>query len=133
MRVPPDIVDLSRQGFAALNSGDLETLFGLLADDVVAVVPQSFANAGVYEGLDGFRQMTDQWLEAWGEFHAEPLEFIREGDAVVVPVRQSGTGRGSGVEVAAEMAYLLRARDGLLVEWRLCHNAGEALEQARSN
>jgi uncharacterized protein len=130
--VPPTILDLARRGFAALNSGDLEALFRLVAGDVVAVVPSSFANDGVYRGIDGFRAMTNQWLEAWGEFHAEPLEFIEEGDALVVPVHQTGTGRGSGAPVEAQLAYLFRARDGLLVEWRLCLDADEALEHARA-
>ena len=78
-----------------------------------------------------FGLMTDQWLEAWGEFHAEPLEFIEAGDAVVVPVRQTGTGLGSGVEVAGELVYLFRARDGLMVEWRLCRDVPEGLAHAR--
>ena len=131
MRVPPTLLDLARRGFDALNSGNLEALFALVADDVVAVVPSPFANAGVYRGRDGFRLMTDQWLEAWGEFHAEPLEFIEAGDAVVVPVRQTGTGLGSGVEVAGELVYLFRARDGLMVEWRLCRDVPEGLAHAR--
>jgi ketosteroid isomerase-like protein len=125
------VLDLARRGFEALNSGNLEALFALVADDVVAVVPSPFANDGVYRGSDGFRLMTDQWLEAWGEFHAEPLDFIEVGDAVVVPVRQTGTGRGSGVEVAADLVYLFRSRDGLMVEWHLFREVGEALAYAR--
>jgi ketosteroid isomerase-like protein len=130
--VPPSILDLARRGFAALNSGDLEALFALAADDVVAVVPTGLANAGVYEGIDGFRQMTGQWLEVWEGFRAEPLEFIPvDEDTLVVSVRQTGTGRGSGAAVEAQLAYLFRARGGLLVEWRLCRDADEALAHAR--
>jgi ketosteroid isomerase-like protein len=129
--VPPSILDLARRGFAALNSGDLEALFALTADDVVAVVPTGLANAGSYEGIEGFREMMGQWLEVWEGFRAEPLEFIAVGeDTLVVPVRQTATGHGSGVAVEAQFAYLLRARDALLVEWRLCHDTDEALAHA---
>ena len=48
MRVPPTVLDLARRGFDALNSGNLEALFAMVADDVVAVVPSPFANNGVY-------------------------------------------------------------------------------------
>ncbi len=129
--MPPSILDLAQRGFAALNSGAVEVIFEMSADDVVAVVPTGLANAGVYEGIEGFRQMMGQWLEVWEGFKAEPLEIIPVGDdALVVSVRQTATGHGSGVAVEARFAYLLRARDGLLVEWRLCRDVDDALAHA---
>jgi ketosteroid isomerase-like protein len=131
--VPPTVLDLVQSGLTTLNSGDLEGIDALVADDVVAVVPEGLANAGVYEGVEGFRQMMVQWLEVWEGFRAEPLEFIPVGeDTVVVAVRQTATGHGSGVAVEARFAYLFRARDGLLVEWRLCRDVDEALAHAGS-
>jgi ketosteroid isomerase-like protein len=104
----------------------------LVADDIVAEVPSGFANASTYHGREGFRRMTDEWLDPWSSFEAEPLDYVEEGDAVVVTVRQRGTGRESGIEVEMTLAYLLRARDGLMVGWRLCADADEALALARS-
>jgi uncharacterized protein len=129
--VPPDELDVVRRGFEAMNAGDLEALIDILADDVVATVPSEYANADVYRGRDGFRLMAEQWLEPWSEFRAEPLGFIEEGDAVIVPVHQTGTGRESGIEVDMDLAYLMRVRDGKLAEWRLCADADEARELAR--
>jgi ketosteroid isomerase-like protein len=126
--VPPDHVDLVRRGFDAMNAGDLDALMQLVADDIVADVPTGYANADTYRGRDGFRRMAEQWLEPWSSFRAEPLDFIEQGDAVVIPIRQSATGRESGIEVEMDLAYLLRVRDGKLVEWRLCKDAAEALE-----
>jgi ketosteroid isomerase-like protein len=129
--VPRSVLDLVQSGLAALNSGDLEAIYSVVADDVVAVVPEGFANAGSYEGVEGFRKMMGQWLEVWEGFRAEPLELIPVGeDTVVVSVRQTGTGQGSGVAVEAHFAYLFRARDGQLVEWRLCRDTDEALAHA---
>ena len=117
-----------RRGFEAINARDLQALMDLVHDDIVATVPSEYANADVYRGREGFLSMAEEWLEPWSEFRAEPLELIEEGDAVVVPVHQSGTGRESGIEVDMDLAYLLRVRDGLLAEWRLCADAEEALE-----
>jgi ketosteroid isomerase-like protein len=129
--VPPSNLDVARRGFEAVNSGNLEAMLDLVADDVVADVPSGYANADSYRGKDEFSRMLEQWLEPWSEFHAEPLEFIEEGDAIVVPVHQSATGRESGIEVDMTLAYLIRVRDGRLVQWRLCADADEALALAR--
>ncbi|MBN1528236.1 MAG: nuclear transport factor 2 family protein [Thermoleophilaceae bacterium] len=130
--MPLDHLDLARRGFETINSGDLDGLLELVADDIVADVPTGYANADTYRGRDGFRRMAEQWLEPWSSFHAEPLGFIEEGDAVVVPIRQTATGRESGIEVEMELAYLMRVRDGKLIQWRLCRDTDEALEFARN-
>ena len=123
-------MELVRRCFDAMNAGDLDTLLELVDDDIVADVPTGYANADTYRGRDGFRRMAEQWLEPWSSFHAEPLDFIERGDAVVIPIRQSATGRESGIEVEMDLAYLVRVRDDKLVEWRLCKDAAEALELA---
>ena len=130
--MPPSNLELARRGFEALNSGDLEGLMDLVADDIVAEVPSGFANASTYHGRDGFRRMMDEWLDPWSSFEAKPLDYVEEEDAVVVTVHQRGTGRESGIEVDMTLAYLIRARDGLMVGWRLCAGADEALMLARS-
>jgi len=132
-RVPLTPVELARRGLDALNSGDLEGVLALVADDIVADVPSGYANADAYRGREGFQRMLDQWLEPWCDYRAEPLEFFEEGDTIVVSIHQSATGRESGVKVNMHVAYLLRARDGLLVEWRLCADAEEALALARAS
>jgi ketosteroid isomerase-like protein len=129
-RVPQVDIDAVRRGIEAINSGDLDGLMEVVGEDIVADVPSGFANADTYRGHDGFRRMAEQWLEPWSSFHAEALDFIERGDAVVVSIRQTATGRESGIEVEMDIAYLLRVRDGKLVEWRLCKDAAEALELA---
>ena len=130
--MPPTPVDVARRCLEALNSGDHEGLLALVADDIVADVPSGFANADAYRGRDAFQRMLEQWLEPWRDFRAEPLEVTEEGDAVVASVHQSATGRESGIEVDMDLAYLIRVRDGLLVQWRLCVDVDEALALARA-
>jgi hypothetical protein len=76
--------------------------------------------------------MVEQWNDVWDQVRADPGEPIVEGNAAVVPVHQVARGRGSGAEVEIRLAYLLRVRDGLLVEWRLCASVEEALELVRA-
>ena len=132
--MPLSNIDVARRGFEALNSGDLEAMMGLIADDILAEVPTGFANASTYRGRDAFRRMLDQWLDPWSAFQAEPLDYVEVGpESVVVNVHQRGTGRESGIEVDMTLAYLMRVRDGLLVGWRLCADADEALALARDD
>jgi len=127
--VPSERVDIASRGFDAFNRGEFEAVGKLLHTDVVAVVPDSMANAGVYEGRDGFARMLAHWVEPWEELRVEVLELIEEGDAVLAPAVQHGRGRGSGVEISMRVVFLLRFRDDRVVFYRLC----ETLEEAREH
>ena len=130
--MPSRNVELAREGLKAFNSGDTETLEALMADDVVAIIPREMPNDGVYEGRDGFWRMLSQWTEPWEEFRSEPLDFIEVGDQVVVPVRSTGRGRGSGIEVEAEQAHRFELRDGRMIRWQLYATLDDALADARA-
>ena len=127
--MPSERVDIASRGFDAFNRGEFEAVGKLLHTDVVAVVPDSMANAGVYEGRDGFARMLAHWVEPWEELRVEVLELIEEGDAVLAPAVQHGRGRGSGVEISMRVVFLLRFRDDRVVFYRLC----ETLEEAREH
>jgi ketosteroid isomerase-like protein len=128
--VPSERVDIASRGFEAFNRGDLDAVGELLHDDVVAVVPDSLANSGVYEGRDGFARMLAHWVEPWEELRVDVLELIEEGDAVLAPAVQHGRGRGSGVEISMRVVFLLRFRDDRVEFYRLCENLEEAREHA---
>jgi ketosteroid isomerase-like protein len=129
--VPSERVDIASRGFEAFNRGDLEAVGALLHDDVVAVVPDSLANSGVYEGRDGFARMLAHWVEPWEELRVDVLELIEEGDAVLAPAVQHGRGRGSGVEISMRVVFLLRFRGDRMDFYRLCETLEEAREHIR--
>jgi uncharacterized protein len=120
-------VELVRRGLEAMNRRDFDAVMALVDPEVVAHIPVEMANEGTYRGRDEFRTMMETWLEPWDEYRAEPHEFIARGDAVVVPLRQSARGKGSGVEVEMEAAFVMTARGGRLVAWRLYADPAEAL------
>lgn len=124
-------VDVATRGFEAFNRRDLETVLGLLADDVVTIVSPSLANAGTYRGHDGFTEMISAWDEAWEEFQVEPKDVIEEAGLVIVAARQSGRGRGSGIDVEMDTAFMFRVEDGLIGAMWVCDGVEEALAFAR--
>jgi ketosteroid isomerase-like protein len=129
--VPSERVDIASRGFEAFNRGDLDAVGELLHDDVVAVVPDSLANSGVYEGRDGFARMLAHWVEPWEELRVDVLDLIEEGDAVLAPAVQHGRGRGSGVEISMRVVFLLRFRGDRMDFYRLCETLEEAREHIR--
>jgi len=128
--MPSERVDIASRGFEAFNRGELDALGELLHDDVVAVVPDSMANSGVYHGREGFARMLTHWVEPWAQLRVDVLELIEEGDAVLAPVVQHGRGRGSGVEISMRVVFLLRFRGDRVEHYRLCESLEEAREHA---
>jgi ketosteroid isomerase-like protein len=102
-RVRSAQLDIATRSIEAYNRGDLEAVLALVADDVVFVVPDAFANAGTYRGPEGVAEMLDGWNEAWEEFRIE-----------------------------MQAAYLMRVRDGRVTHWRICESKDEAVREAGS-
>jgi ketosteroid isomerase-like protein len=128
--VPSERVEIVRRGFEAFNAGEFESFGDVLDHDVVAVVPESMANAGVYRGREGFARMLEHWVEPWENLRLEVQELIEDGDAVLAPTVQSARGRGSGVEISMRVVFLLSFRGDRLASFRLCETLEEAREHA---
>ena len=79
------------------------------------------------ESYDGFVDLMRNWLAAWERpirIYAE--EFIPIGNRILVFVRWSGRGKGSGAQIEAEGAHLWTFRDGLVVHYGVYRDRDEA-------
>jgi SnoaL-like domain len=83
-----------------------------------------------YSGIEGVFEYLKEWLEAFSEYQAESLSYIDAGDYVLVPTRQWGIGKGSGVQADLELTALYEVRDGLIVLWAQYDTMEEAREAA---
>ena len=93
---------------------------------------------GIGEPLRGgnYEEFVDamrQWLGAW----EKPItivadEYIQAGDRILVLVRWSGRGKGSGAQIEAEGAHLWTFRDGLVVHYGVYRDRGEARAALKS-
>jgi ketosteroid isomerase-like protein len=66
----------------------------------------------VYEGHDGIRRFYSEVRDVWESYVWEPEEIVEVGSDVVVLLRSTARGRGSGVEVERETAMVWSLRDG---------------------
>jgi ketosteroid isomerase-like protein len=89
-----------RLGFDAFQTEGLEAVLPFLDDQVEVHAAPGLINAGTYHGHEGYLAWLTAWLEAWEDFEAEPAELEPVGDDhVLVDVRQTARGVGSGVAV----------------------------------
>ncbi|MGN6761548.1 MAG: nuclear transport factor 2 family protein [Leifsonia sp.] len=82
--------DIARAGYAAFAAGDIPTVLGLFADDLVWTTPDSVPFGGVYSGPQGAAEFFTKLPQNFAELRVEPQRFIEAGDTVVVPGRHRG-------------------------------------------
>jgi ketosteroid isomerase-like protein len=121
----PDLVELTRRQWEAVNRGDLDALMSLCPPD--GVYDPSPAGLGVFEGPAAIRGFFEDW---WGAFEERRygLEEVRDlgnGMAFAV-VRQDARPAGSTGHIRAREAYVYQWVDGLIARVTIYLDIDEA-------
>ena len=109
-------VELFLRGMRAVNSGDIDTVLQLAADDVVSNTLRSGIE-GEYRGHDGIRQFFADNAESFEVFITDYHDVRDLGDRVLAIGTIHLRGRGSGVETDIPTAGVATFRDGKLTRW----------------
>ena len=121
-----------RLGYEAFNRHDFDALLINYAPDVRLYPPSDGVTSGMvdscYSGHDGFRRLFRNYLDAWGAYRAEPIEFIDVGERVVVLGELRGRGKGSGVPFFQSYAVVMTLNDNYVISHREFFDHAEALE-----
>jgi ketosteroid isomerase-like protein len=121
-------VEVVQRAIAALIRRDLDAAVGESDPDVVVDWSRSAGlEAGIFHGHQATRDFWSTLLEMWDRIIVLPDEFIERGEYVVVPNRTLLRGR-NGVRVEARAAFVVRVRNGRIIEWRLYQATAEALK-----
>ena len=121
-----------KRGYEAWNRGEVEGVFDLVHPEIEWSPGDDSPEAGSFKGREGFVSFVGSWAESFDEFRLEPQDMTVEGDHVVVVVRQSGRGRGSGIELDIGTVHVWELRDGLAVAWAAYRNRRDALDAVRA-
>jgi ketosteroid isomerase-like protein len=109
-------VEVVRRIVDAYQRGDFDAIFALAHPDFEVFLPQNLPNSGRYVGQDGFMTWLGQWLEAREGFTVEIGEAQSVGERhVIADMHQFARGKGSGIAVEMEIAYLWDVWEGRLV------------------
>ena len=124
-------VEFLHQGYEALQRGDMESFKALSQERL----DPEFAfhhvwDGRVFKGFEGTQEWISDTRETWEDYSQELTEIIDLGENVVVVLRISARGGGSGVPVAQELAVVWRFEGDKAVRARSFTSRAEALETA---
>jgi ketosteroid isomerase-like protein len=88
----------------------------LLHDEFVAHAAGDMPYSGDYRGSAGFLELVTTMSEALEVTPTSEMQFIADGDTVVLHYRLKFTGRVSGKSAEMSMSEVFTVRDGLITE-----------------
>jgi ketosteroid isomerase-like protein len=99
------------------------------AEDVIFV--RSGPDGGEYHGIASLTAAWRDFLAAWEDFRVQ-AERVVAGDAgmYVLLLRLQGRGKGSGVNIDADVANVVRMRDGRIAQLEMWWDREAALSSA---
>jgi hypothetical protein len=115
----------------AVESGDFDVFFRDYVHPEIEWVPLPGAlDTDVSHGRDAVKGRMTAMLDVMEEPHIEAVEIIDAGEKVVIAIRISGRGRGSGIDVEARWFHVITERDNkaACIEWH--RSRKDALEAA---
>ncbi len=118
---------IARQMIACVNRADDEGLAALMADDVKCF-PGADQPEPPFQGREQFLHYARSWTEAFDQYAVESSQYLDVGEYVVITGRTVARGRGSGVELSSDDAWVVRFRDGEAIEYREYETREEALD-----
>jgi ketosteroid isomerase-like protein len=120
-------VEIARRCCEAFDRGDYEVALSAFAPDIEYDMTH-FPDGGIYRGHDGVREAFRIWLGTWEDYRQERDDPVDAGDEVIVPVREYGRGKGSGIALERVTFGVWTMRDGKAVRIRFYPTMAEALE-----
>jgi uncharacterized protein len=101
-----------RDAYEALNHGDIERALAVLDEQAEWCEHSDLPEAGLYRGRDAIRTFLESFLESWQDFTQDTEDLIAGEGCVLILLRSSSRGKGSGVSVEGKYAHLWTMRDG---------------------
>jgi ketosteroid isomerase-like protein len=110
--VSDENVEIVRSAFEALVAEDVATFLAALDPEVEW---KQVEEPRPRHGHTGVGEAIAQWLEMWEDPRFEAEEYIDGGEHVILLMRLTGRGRGSGAGVEMSSYHLFTVRDGKIV------------------
>src|SRR5688572_32578424 len=108
-------VEILRQGYQALSRGDVEAVLALCDSEIECRLPEGGISSGTLRGHQALKDFLLSYTEAFESVQLVPEEFLDADDRVLVFLRMSGRGRGSGLEVEVRPAHVWTMESGRAV------------------
>jgi hypothetical protein len=104
--------------FAAIGSGDRESLLALVAEDIEWIIPgEDWPLAGTYRGHAGLAKLLETASRSI-ETSTKPREFVAQGDRVLVVGFANGRVKATNKAFEDDWIFAITVRDGKLTSIR---------------
>jgi ketosteroid isomerase-like protein len=117
---------IAEAALEAVNSGDLEALVAMSADDIEFTSLVAEVEGVTFRGHDGIWAWWDSVRGSFEDVRWDLLDFRGEGERGVLHFRMAGM--LGGVPVEQVMWQAVKSRDGKLTWWATFRTEREALE-----
>ena len=111
-------VQVVKDFFAAMGSGDKQGLLALSADDIEWITPGDFALTGTYHGHEGVENLLQKANETVETSYPEPPEFIAQGDRVLVVGVATGKIKATNKTFKDDWVFAITVRNGKVANIR---------------
>jgi len=112
-------VQIVKDVFAAMGSGDKQGLLALVAEDIEWIIPgEDWPLAGTHRGHTGLADVLQKASEAVETSFPEPPEFVAQGDRVLVVGFAKGTIKATNRTFEDHWVFAITVRDGKLTNIR---------------
>ena len=126
--VGEDDIERLRDGYEAFNRGDYDEVLRNFDPDVEFRDRREVPDPRTYHGRGGVLSQFTTIDSEFKDYRIEPLEFEVAGEEhLVATVRQSGTGRASGVPVEETLFHLWHLVGGRVIDMRAFSSREDAL------
>ena len=112
-------VQVVKDFFAAIGSGDKQRLLELVAEDIVWIIPgKDWPLAGTHRGHAGLAHVVRKASEEIETTYSEPPEFVAQGDRVLVVGVATGKIKATNRAFNDDWVFAITVRDGKVTNIR---------------
>ncbi len=112
-------VQIVKDFFAAMGSGDTQGLLALVAEEIEWIIPgEDWPLAGMYRGHAGLENLLQKVSEAVETSYPKPPEFVAQGDRVLVVGVATGKIKATNKPFEDHWVFDITVRNGKLTNVR---------------
>ena len=127
-----DTVAQLRDSYEALNRRDIDGTMAVLDEHATWVEHSELPEAGSYRGRETIRHFLEHFLDSWDAFEQHIEEVHTGDDCVLLFIRLTASGRGSGIDVESRYAHLWVMNEGRGVRVDAYYDRDSALAALRA-
>jgi ketosteroid isomerase-like protein len=129
--IPVELLETLTESLRAWDRHDLDWLIESCHPSVVIRQVPEIPDSRTYSGPDAMVEALIDWPRQWEDFSMEPRRILAADDEHLIVVSlHRGRPPSTDIYVEAEIAFLLRYVDRLLVAWDMFLTVDEALRRA---